>query len=64
MQIIVINTDELRCPVCNSPELKDENTLNIRAFKVTDNDGDCWSQCLVCSGYHEGKHDPKKGWFL
>ena len=53
---------ELKCPKCKSPETRLDGELNIRAYKVERN-GIWHSQCLVCSGYYHGGHDPKKGWF-
>lgn len=55
----------LCCPVCGAPEVKDENTVNIRAFKVNDKYG-WWSECLCDHGIMDinGK-DVKVGriWF-
>ena len=56
---VEIVSDELQCPQCGAFELKDKDTLNIRAFKVCDAKGVWSSQCLVC--LEAGK--PNKGWF-
>jgi len=60
------------CPTCGASEEHPYRTdaVLIRGFKVTDEKGNCWSQCLVCSGYYDtdlnetpDNHDPEKGWF-
>jgi hypothetical protein len=56
--IIKVHSDELICPRCHSPEMKDKDTLNIRAFKVNI-DGVWHSQCLVC----KDAGAPQDGWF-
>lgn len=56
---IEIVTSELQCPRCFSFEMKDEHTLNIRAFKVCDANGVWHSQCLVC----KDAGAPHAGWF-
>ena len=62
----------LTCPKCGATELHptEKNSVLIRAFKVTDDEGS-WSQCLVCSGgydanlvWHKDNHNPNKGWFV
>lgn len=55
---IKVNWD-VQCPACLSTEV-DEKTgnLNIRAFKVCDDHGYWWSECLVCK--EQGADDP---WF-
>ncbi len=76
----------ISCPTCRSPEEHPTLTcgsptgrqfpvLLIRSFKVCDEAGYWWSQCLVCAGYYDRllKVVPKdgrltnemrgKGWF-
>lgn len=64
---------ELRCPKCGAIELHPwiKDSLTIRGFKVTDEEGRAWSQCLVCAKYYDKKtleltpekYEPSKGWF-
>lgn len=66
-------TDDSMCPECNAPENHptDHDAVLVRGCKVVDEDGNDWSQCLVCSGYYDPKtlaetpdnHNPEKGWF-
>ena len=60
------------CPICGASEDHPYSTdwILIRGYKYTDENGHCWSQCLVCSGYYDQElnpkpknHDPEKGWF-
>jgi len=37
--------NEFVCPICKAPEVA-EGRLNIRAFKVLDEQGRWWSQCI------------------
>lgn len=62
----------ITCPSCGCRELTDDgNQLHIRAYKVTTQDGLCWSQCLVCAGYYDKPNGQyviengvgRKGWF-
>lgn len=53
-----LESDELQCPRCLSFEMKDAKTLNIRGFKVCDEKGVWWSQCLVCEPVQKDG-----GWF-
>lgn len=55
---IEIESYELMCPLCLSPEVDTKTgLLNIRGFKVQTEDGVWRSQCLVCID------KPNKGWF-
>lgn len=77
-QSLKIVVREVQCPNCGADETHPhdadkgimEKRLLIRGFKVCDEKGHWWSQCLVCSGYYDSElretresHDPKKGWF-
>ena len=73
MKSLNINSDII-CPVCGVPEQNpiNEKLICIRAYKVQDNKGRNWHQCLVCSGLYDNAkdlnedtsmHDTKKGWF-
>ena len=53
---------DITCPKCRSKELNEQGTLNIRGFKVY-NDNSWWHHCLVCAGYYLGKYIEKDGWF-
>lgn len=65
--MINIIVRDVCCPKCKSPELRPDGTLNIRGFKVCDDNGYWWSHCLVCAGYYSSEasdgYDPNKGWF-
>jgi len=78
MTDITITVKECKCPVCGANETHPEDAgkgileqrLLIRGFKVCDDNGHWWSQCLVCSGCYDkdlkptpDNHDPNKGWF-
>jgi len=63
---------DLSCPHCGADEMHpDETQLLIRAYKVCDEQGNWWSQCLVCAGYYSPlaltptpeKYQAEKGWF-
>ncbi len=75
MQISI--RDDLVCPTCGSPEMRDASHVNIRGHKVHQH-GRWWSQCLVCAGYYSDTSyddskatydnppktfDRQKGWF-
>lgn len=60
------------CPICGAEEdhPTDKDKILVRGYKITDKEGNIWSQCLVCSGgydkdlnWNEKSHDPEKGWF-
>jgi ribosomal protein S27AE len=63
MKIVV--TENLICPRCGAEEVEDstlpvkEWRFNIRAYKVSDDKGVWWSQCMVCAEAGE----KGKGWF-
>jgi Zn ribbon nucleic-acid-binding protein len=69
MRKIIIKSVE--CPNCGAQEMHpSQDRLLIRGFKVTDENGISYSQCLVCAGYYDSnlnytpeKGDPEKGWF-
>ena len=58
---MVVVMQDIKCPKCGSPELKSPTELNIRAYKVCDDRGVWWSQCLVCADTTVSP--PKGGWF-
>lgn len=69
--VIKLINKELSCPNCGALESHpDENTIQIRAYKVHD-EGVWWSQCLVCSGgydkpngiFTQANHNVDAGWF-
>jgi hypothetical protein len=68
MEIIV---RDVECPTCGAGEMHpDGEHILIRGFKVCDDDGYWWSQCLVCAGYYspdlafdQQAGDRDEGWF-
>lgn len=71
--------DGIQCPKCGAQECHptEKDKILIRAFKVGDEKGYWWSQCLVCAGYYNADltvksidkdglnpdFDRNKGWF-
>jgi hypothetical protein len=65
---------ELSCTTCGAEETHPRETgkVLIRAYKVCDERGRWWSQCLICSGHYRAvsldenpaNHNPKAGWFV
>ena len=49
---LAINVSKIGCPHCGAPEQHEDGKVHIRAYKVY-NDGQWWSQCLVCSGGYD-----------
>jgi len=67
-----IKVSDVKCPTCGANEMHPtEQKLLIRGFKVCDEKGRWWSQCLVCAGYYDkatlletpDKFDRNAGWF-
>jgi hypothetical protein len=66
-----ITVREVKCTKCGAEEMHpDGEHVLIRGFKVCDEGGYWWSQCLVCAGAYDKdyNHTPKnfdrtKGWF-
>jgi hypothetical protein len=63
---------QLQCPTCGNGEMHPRLPyILIRGYKVTDANGNDWSQCLVCAGHYDKQtleitletFDEKKGWF-
>lgn len=62
---------DLICPTCGAEEMHpDGDKILIRGFKIGDDSGYWWSQCLVCAGYYtkdlkviDEKMKPEGGWF-
>ncbi len=73
MSIAVRLGDFPMCPTCGAGEMHPtKELLLVRAYKVTDQEGD-WSQCLVCAGAYDEDLNPiegltrkdlTKGWFV
>lgn len=78
MNAITITVKEVTCPNCGAGETHPadahlpsyEQRLLIRGYKVCDEKGHWWSQCLVCSGYYDENLEPnqeawkrEEGWF-
>lgn len=76
--VIQVMFKELKCPKCGNteshPTLRNEEFglpyVLIRGFKVQDETGYWWSQCLVCAGAYDaelnptpGSYNREKGWF-
>jgi hypothetical protein len=55
-------TPEDFCPYCGASESHPTDTIDgtplfmvlVRGYKVCDENGDCWSQCLVCASAEKG----------
>lgn len=44
----------MNCPKCGSPEIHpDGRKLIIHGYRITNEVGEWWSQCLVCAGFYE-----------
>lgn len=79
MSALTITVSDCTCPHCGNGETHPNDTdkpiferrLLIRGFKVCDDKGYWWSQCLVCAGYYNPAtleetpelFDRAKGWF-
>jgi hypothetical protein len=67
---IQITVSSVRCPNCGAQETyineAGEERLNIRGFKVSDEAGRWYSQCLVCAA-KDGRRDDRgwltEGWY-
>ena len=62
----------VKCPKCGAEECHPtQPVVLIRGCKHRDEQGNWWSQCLVCAGgyskdlsvFTEANHNPSKGWF-
>lgn len=68
----LVKPEDAWCPTCGASETNPLNpgTILIRGYKVGDDNGVWWSQCLVCAGYYDKdlnetprKYAQDKGWF-
>lgn len=59
-ELFLTVTEDLVCPRCGAQEVNEfTGNLNIRAFKVCDDEGVWHSQCLICEDMGYRDH----GWF-
>lgn len=77
MSDITITVRDVRCPRCGAGEIHPadinkpvlERRVLIRGFKVSDEHGRWWSECLVCSNFYDENLNvaesptKKDGWF-
>lgn len=67
---IKISISSVTCPNCGASETSinehGQEELNIRGFKVSDDEGRWYSQCLVCAR-KDGRRDDRgwltEGWY-
>lgn len=68
---MILTVSSVTCPNCGAEEMHPNGkVVLIRGFKVCDDNGHWWSQCLVCAGYYDKNlvynndaGDREKGWF-
>jgi hypothetical protein len=60
---IKIVVKDVKCPKCGAGEMHpDGKHVLIRGFKVCDDKGYWWSQCLICAGAYDENLVPVKNW--
>jgi hypothetical protein len=56
---VEIVVKDVECPRCHNGEMHPNGkNLLIRGYKICDEKGRWWSQCLFCSGYYNNDMSP------